>query len=76
MFSSASLLLEPGPGDVREELPEPGAEGVDAVDGGEEGAQQRVALRRAQTVVQVHLKVYHFQLTYRVTQKNGKKLLL
>ena len=61
--SSPSLLLESGPGDVREELPEPGAEGVDAVDGGEERAQQRVALRRAKPVVQVHLqrKECHFQ---------------
>ena len=58
MSYSPSLLLEPGPGDVCEELPEPGAEGVDAVDGGEEGAQQRVALRRAKAVVQVHLKEY------------------
>ena len=62
MSYSPSLLLEPGPGDVREELPEPGAEGDDAVDGGQEGAQQRVALRRAKTVVQVHLegKECHF----------------
>ena len=42
---------------VGEELSEARAEGVDAVDGGQEGAEQRVALRGAQPVVEVDLWV-------------------
>ena len=49
------LLLESGLRDVGEELAEARAEGVDSVDGGQEGAQQRVALGGAQPVVEVDL---------------------
>ena len=48
--------LESGARHVGEELSEARAEGVDAVDGGQEGAEQRVALRGAQPVVEVDLE--------------------